>query len=149
MDGLWWFLWVCSTVKSHRYTILTVSYWQRREIRSILTLKHDQKYSHSGRELGVLEFDLRKSDDVSRARTAGQMASRCASWRKTRIVARRSSLGDWRIRQCRTQTMVSISESNAKDRLAGHLRESVSPSPGVIFIWGASTAQGLKTAARR
>lgn len=74
-------------MKSHRYAILTVSYWQRREIRSILTPQHDQKYSHSGRELGVLEFDLRKSNDVSRARTAGSVESRFASWRATRIVA--------------------------------------------------------------
>ena len=64
---------MCSTVKSHRYEILTVNYRQRREIRSILTLRHDQKYSHSGCELGVLEFDLRKSDDVSRGRTAGSV----------------------------------------------------------------------------
>ncbi len=73
MDGLWCFLWVCSTVKSHRYAILTLSYRQRREIRSILTLKHDQNYPHSGRNLDVLEFDLRKSDDVSRGRTAGSV----------------------------------------------------------------------------
>ncbi len=71
MDGLWWFLWMFSTVKSHRYAILTVSRRKRLEFRSILTQKLDQKYFHSGRELDVLEFDLRKPDDVSRGTTAG------------------------------------------------------------------------------
>ena len=58
-------------MKSHRYAVLTVSRRKRLEFRSILTLKHDQKYFHSGRELDVPEFDLRKSDDVTRGRTAG------------------------------------------------------------------------------
>ncbi len=75
-------------MKSHRYEILTVNRRKRLVFGSILTLKHDQKYSHSGRELDVLEFDLRKSDDVSRGRTAGSVESRYASWRATRIVAR-------------------------------------------------------------
>lgn len=64
-----------SRVKSHRYAVLTLSYRQRREIRSILTLKHNEKNSHSDRALGVLEFDLRKSNDVSRGRTAGSVES--------------------------------------------------------------------------
>ena len=67
VDGLW----MCSTVKSHRYAVFTISRRKRREIRTNLTQRHDQKYFHSGRELDVLEFDLRKSDDVSRSRTAG------------------------------------------------------------------------------
>jgi len=61
-------------VKSYRYAILTVSDRQRCEICTNLTQKRDQKYFHSDRELNVLEFDMRKSDDVSRTRTAGQVA---------------------------------------------------------------------------
>ena len=66
------------------------------QFRSILTLKDDQKFSHSGRELDVLEFDLRKSDDVSRGKTAGSVESRYASSRATRIVARHSFSGGHR-----------------------------------------------------
>lgn len=78
------------TVKSYRYAILSVSRRKRREIRTNLTRRRDQKYFHSGRELEGLELNLRNSHFQSRTRTAGQAASHCASWRATRIVARLS-----------------------------------------------------------
>ena len=76
------------TAKSLRYAILTYSCCKQHEIRTNLTHKGDQKNFHSDDELEGLELNLRNSQNQSRARTAGQMASRCASWRKTRIVAR-------------------------------------------------------------
>ena len=91
MDGLW----MCLTVKSRRYAILTVRRRKRREIRTNSTERRDQKYFHSGRELESLELDLRNSHDQSRTRTAGQVASHCGSWRATRIVAKQSSAADF------------------------------------------------------
>ena len=79
MDGLWCFLWINPVVKSHRYANLTYSCRKQQEIRTNLTQKRDQKYFNSDRELEGLELHLRDCHDQSRARTAGQMMSRCAS----------------------------------------------------------------------
>ncbi len=81
------------TAKSFRYAVLTYNRRKQEEIRTNLTHKRDQKNFHSDRELEGLELNLRNSHNQSRARTAGQMASRCASWRKTRIVAKQSFPG--------------------------------------------------------
>ncbi len=88
MDVLWWFLWMYLTAKSFRYAVLTYNRRKQQEIRTNLTHKRDQKNFHSDRELEGLELNLRNSHNQSRARTAGQMASRCASRRTTRIVAK-------------------------------------------------------------
>ena len=68
------------TAKSLRYAILTDIRRKQHEIRTNLTHKRDQKNFHSDRELEGLELNLRNSHNQSRARTAGQMASRYASW---------------------------------------------------------------------
>lgn len=86
------------TVKSHRYAILIVNRLKRREIRTNLPQKREQKNFHFGRELNVLELDLRNSHNQSRTRTAGQVVSHCRSWRATRIVAGHSSTDANRIR---------------------------------------------------
>jgi len=70
---------MCSTVKSRRYAIFTINRRKRREIRTNLTQRRDQKYFHSGRELEGLELDLRNSHDQSRIRTAGQVVSHLGS----------------------------------------------------------------------
>ena len=76
------------TAQSLRYAVLIYSCRKQHEIRTNLSHKRDQKYFHSDRELEGLELNLRNSHDQSRTRTAGQVASQCASWRATRIVAR-------------------------------------------------------------
>ena len=64
-----------STVNSDSYAILTVSRRKQREIRTNLTLKRDQKYFHSGRELQGLKLDMRNSHNQIRTRSAGKVVS--------------------------------------------------------------------------